>query len=72
MSKEVLVSKEISLSGTQGGTIKIGSLQEPYGKDSDSVVTIAVSLSSSETDWKIHIPYSDLDKVIQALKEMKK
>ena len=72
MSKEVLVKKEITLSGTQSGTIKVGSLQEPYGKDSDSVVTIAVSLNNSESDWKVHIPYPDLDKVIQALEDIKK
>ena len=71
MSRKVTIKKEITLNGTKSGTIKIGDLQEPYGKESDSVVTVAISLDNSETDWKIHIPYPNLDEVIAALQALK-
>jgi len=72
MAREFTLNKEITLNGTKSGTIKVGELTEPYGKTTDAVVSIAISLSESESDWKIHIPYSNLDEVIQALQEMKK
>jgi hypothetical protein len=72
MSKHVEVEKELSLSGTKNGTIRIGEVVEPYGKDSESVVSIAISLSGKEPDWKVHIPYGNLEDVISALESMKK
>ena len=73
MSKrEVKNVKEIPLNNSKNGTIKIGELVNPYGKDSKSVVSIAISLNKGESDWKIHIPFQNLDEVIEALQNMKK
>ncbi len=72
MSHEIKIKRQINLHGTRKGTISIGELSEPYGANSESVVTIAVSLSGKEVDWKVHIPYQNLDEVISALNEIKK
>jgi hypothetical protein len=72
MAREFTLQKEITLNGTKSGKIRVGELTEPYGKESEAVVSIAISLSENDSDWKIHIPYSNLDEVIQALQEMKK
>jgi hypothetical protein len=66
------IKSEIALFGTENGKIEIGELKEPYGAGSDSVVSVAVALNSSEPDWKVHIPFQNLDSVIEALQSMKK
>lgn len=71
MSGKLSIKKEIPLNGTQNGIIKVGELQEPYGENSETVVTLAVTLDGGEADWKVHIPYQNLDEVISALQEMK-
>ncbi len=70
MSKQSKVLKTFKLAGTKTGTISVSHLQEPYGEDSDPVVSIGISLKgdSSEPDWKAHIPYANLDDLIDALK----
>jgi hypothetical protein len=72
MSGELTVKSEIALHGTNNGLIKIGDLQKPYGEKSESVVSIAVTLNGSDADWKVHIPYANLEDVISALNSMKK
>ncbi|KIM05832.1 MAG: hypothetical protein KN64_01525 [Sulfurovum sp. AS07-7] len=74
MSKLSKVIKEIRLDGTKDGCIRVGVIEEPYGKDSESVVSIAVLLQSGsdEVDWKVHIPKENIDAVISALHEAKK
>ncbi len=72
MSGELSVKREIALQGTKNGSIKIGELKEPYGNGSEAVVSIAVALDGGEADWKVHVPYGNLDEVISALEEMKK
>ena len=72
MLKEVQNIKEIPLNDSKNGTIKVGEILNPYGKDSESVVSIAISLNTGETDWKVHIPFQNIDEVIQALQEIKK
>jgi len=70
MSGKLSIKKEIPLSGTKSGVITVGELQEPYGKDTEAVVTVAVALNGENVDWKIHIPYQNLDDVISALQDM--
>jgi hypothetical protein len=67
------MSKTIALSGTNKGVISISKLEEPYGKDSATVASIAISLSGNvdAPEWKVHIPLENLDEVIEALQELK-
>ena len=63
------------LAGTKKGKISISNVTEPYGKDTDDVVSIAIALNGEDIQWKAHIPYENIDGVIQALqkaKELKK
>ena len=66
--------KELALASTQNGKITISTIAEPYGENSSSVASIAISLNSSSTepDWKIHLPKENIDEVIAALTEAKK
>ena len=65
--------KTIPLSGTDKGVISISNMDEPYGEGSSSVVSIGVSIKGdgNNPDWKAHIPYENIDEVIEALKEAK-
>lgn len=65
--------KTISLSGTDKGVISISNVNEPYGEGTNSVVSVGVSLNGDENnpEWKAHIPYANIDEVIEALKEAK-
>ncbi|NOR56906.1 MAG: hypothetical protein GQ474_00100 [Sulfurimonas sp.] len=67
------MSKTIALSGTQKGVISIAKLEEPYGKDSGTVASVAISLSGNAdaAEWKVHIPLDNLDEVIEALQALK-
>jgi hypothetical protein len=64
----------MTLSGTKEGKISVTTISEPYGTDSQSVVSIGVSLQAGtqEPDWKVHIPKENIDAVIVALQEAKK
>jgi len=65
--------KEFKLHGTEKGKITVMNIDHPYGKNSESVASIGISLSGdSEPDWKIHLPYENLDEVIEALQSLKK
>jgi hypothetical protein len=74
MSHEIKPLKELVLDGTKDGRITIGLIEEPYGADSEIVVSIGISLKSNsdEPDWKVHIPKANIDDVIEALIEAKK
>ena len=73
MSNKGTVVNELNLSGTKNGKISISTIDEPYGKNSQSVVSIAISLQANidDADWKIHIPKDNIDEVIEALKSAK-
>ncbi len=73
MSKNLLEETAIHLHGTNKGVISIAKIDEPYGKDSGTVASIGISLNgmSDEPDWKVHIPFENLDEVIEALKKLK-
>jgi hypothetical protein len=67
------MSKTIALSGTKKGIISITKLEEPYGKDSHTVVSVGISLTGNaeELGWKVHLPLENLDEVIEALQALK-
>ena len=68
------IIKEFKLANTKDGVISVAHIDEPYGSDSNPVVSIGISLKSDskEPDWKAHIPYENLDELIEALQEAKK
>jgi hypothetical protein len=73
MSGKNTVIKSFNLAGTKNGIISISNIDQPYGEDSASVVSIGISLKgdSNEPDWKAHIPYENLEDLISALNEAK-
>ncbi len=74
MSGKNTVLKSFKLAGTKNGTISVSNIDEPYGHESKSVVSIGISLkgNADEPDWKAHIPYENLEDLILALTEAKK
>ncbi|WP_300364867.1 hypothetical protein [Hydrogenimonas sp.] len=72
--KESQIIKEIPLANTESGIITIATVREPYGEESEPVVSVGIWLnkSSDEPDWKVHIPVDSLDEVIAALQEAKR
>ncbi len=73
MSIKNSILKSFKLAGTKDGTISVANIDEPYGKESGSVVSIGISLKgdADEPDWKAHIPYENLDDLIDALIQAK-
>lgn len=70
MSKKMVEIATISLPNTRGGEISIAHIEQPYGEFSSPVVSVAISLEGDEDhDWKVHLPYDRLDKVIKALQK---
>ena len=67
------MSKTIALSGTKKGIISVSKIDEPYGKDSASVASVGISLAgnANEPEWKVHIPFDNLEEVIEALQALK-
>jgi len=64
--------KSFPLANTKEGIITISHINEPYGENSKPVISIGISLNDeSKPDWKAHIPYENIDDVIEALKEAK-
>ena len=74
MAKSSKIIKTFKLHGTKSGIISVSHINEPYGEDSSPVVSIGISLKGdvNEPDWKAHIPYENLDDLIDALNEAKK
>ena len=72
-SSKSIILKTFPLAGTKEGIISISHLEEPYGKESNPVVSIGISLKGDThtPDWKAHIPYENLDDLISALNEAK-
>lgn len=61
--------KKFPLSGTKKGVISISNVSEPYGKGTEDIVSIGISLNGKDIEWKSHIPYGNLDEVIEVLQE---
>lgn len=69
MSGENTIIKTFALADTKKGIISVSHLEEPYGTGSFPVVSIGISLKGRETepDWKAHIPYDNIDELIESL-----
>jgi len=59
----------LPLSGTKKGIISISNVSAPYGKDTSDVVSIGISLNGKDVEWKTHIPYANLDGLIEILQK---
>jgi len=72
MSGTVTPIDEMDLAGSKG-KISISTIAQPYGPKSESVASIGISLKAdaNEPDWKVHIPKSNIDQVIEALQKAK-
>jgi len=70
MSDAKLLST-IKLASLEGGEITLTDMKHPYGANSHPVVSIGVSLNGGEPEWKVHIPYENIDELIEALKSAK-
>ena len=72
MSGTTTAIDEMTLSGTKG-KITVTTVSEPYGKNSESVASIGISLKAdaNEPEWKVHIPKANIDQVIEALQKAK-
>ncbi len=73
MSEKITKIEEIMLSDTKDGKISVAIVEQPYGSKSESVVSIGISLQAdtTEPDWKVHLPKSNIDAVIAALEKAK-
>lgn len=73
MSELSQVIDEFKLSGTDNGKVEVAVIKEPYGKDSENVVSVGIFLNSdaSEPNWKVHLPKGNIDAVISALQKAK-
>ena len=69
MSGKNTVLSTFPLAETKKGIISVSHLEEPYGTGSFPVVSIGISLKGDDTspDWKAHIPYENLDQLIESL-----
>lgn len=67
--KAELISS-ILLKGTQNGKISLANIKNPYGDGSGEILSIAVCLKDNTPEWKIHIPYENLDELIIALQSI--
>jgi len=61
----------IALHGTKKGVIKISDITEPYGAGTNDVVSIGIALNGVDVEWKSHIPYENLEAVIEELQKAK-
>jgi hypothetical protein len=61
----------IKLNSAPKGEITLWDYEHPYGDKSEPVVVIGVSLKEGEMpEWKVHIPYANLDELIKKLQEI--
>jgi hypothetical protein len=67
MSKKVVDVRSMKLAHTKEGMINVAHIEKPYGEHSSPVVSIGISLEGSDNDWKVHIPYENLDGLMKAL-----
>lgn len=61
----------IILKNSKNATLSIANIKEPYGVGSEDVLSLAICLKENKADWKIHIPYDNLDELIIALEQIK-
>ena len=63
--------EELDLAGTKKGKIVISNVTEPYGANTADIVSIAIALNGEDVQWKAHIPYENIDRLIEALNKAK-
>ena len=69
MSKKVTNIKTLELAHTKEGTISVAHIEEPYGEFSSPVASISISINGKDEDWKVHVPYENIDELIESLNE---
>ena len=69
MSKQIVHVTTLPLAHTKKGTISVNHIEKPYGEHSNPVTSIGISLQGKEEEWKVHIPYENLDDLIKALNQ---
>ena len=69
MSKNITKVKTLKLAHSKEGTISVAHIEQPYGQYSSPVASIAIATSGEKDEWKVHIPYENLDELIEALNE---
>lgn len=67
MAKKTIEIGSMKLAHTKNGTISVAHIEQPYGEHSSPVVSIVIALEGSGSDWKVHIPYENLEEVIKTL-----
>ena len=69
MAKTMTEIKLFHLYGTKDGIVSVAHITEPYGPKSEPVVSIGVDLHGKikDPEWKVHIPYENIDDLIEAL-----
>lgn len=72
MPKKTIDIKTLRLAHSREGIISVCHIEKPYGEQSSPVVSVAVSMEGKKEDWKVHIPYENLDDLIKALNEARK
>ncbi|BAF69925.1 hypothetical protein [Nitratiruptor sp. SB155-2] len=74
MAKTHSEIKLFNLYGTKEGIVSVAHITEPYGPESEPVVSIGISLKGNalNPEWKVHIPYENIDDLIEALELAKK
>lgn len=65
-------TKIIPLANSKKGFISITTIDEPYGKGTDTVASIAISLNGADIEWKVHIPLANIDDVVASLQALQK
>ena len=67
MSKEITIETTLPLANTKNGIISVSKINEPYGAGSGTVASIGISLAgdASKPDWKVHIPFENLDALLR-------
>ena len=65
-------TKIIPLANSKKGFISITTITEPYGKGTDTVASIAISLNGADIEWKVHIPLANIDDVVTSLQALQK
>ncbi len=60
---------DIELASAAEGKISISVVDEPYGADTESVISVGVFLNKDkpEPDWKVHIPAENVEEVLAAI-----
>ncbi|MBX7491010.1 hypothetical protein [Helicobacter turcicus] len=68
--KETRIYKRLPLNGSENGRLDFAIIEEPYGEDSQAVVSICASIGDAQS-WKIHLPLKQIKAIRKALKESK-